>query len=687
MTLRNTALWFGAINLALGLAALVGPLVGGNDQPINLDSGDLFGFLAVNWAHALLHVAFGLYGLASRRSTGAAIGHFRAVAVVFGLVALLGWLGEAGALVRKDAEGTLLALQVAVDTPGNLLHTAFLAVGVWWGWLRPRDRAAAHARPGAAAILAMAVGGVLAVGLLLVPVENLKVAPWAHHGSEGRSHFQMKNATRLAGDAAEVRRAVARALAFDGSAVPGPSPDWREEVARSSGWAPAPRHVVALAGGGDGAERWALPGAYWAAFAGVPVVLVGRDGLGAEAAEEVVRHGLPVYLLAPRHLAADAVLAELREAGPAVRVAGASLAEHGVRIAEYRDEETGFGWGRDHEQLATWFSYVVAAPEDAPQAWAALPLARPVAATFLFAGDGGGIPAATDRYVWSQRADWFVTPSETSFRHFWVVGDRVSYGAQARLDLAVEKAAYLSKGSVALGPLEGLGLVFIALGVAGFIFVLLHRARLLPEVGASMAAAWAFTALLLPVAGVILYLAAYRRPRLNPDGEMPRWLRPPAIQAAAGTAMGFGFGAPLMIAIGYVFVYYGFPLFFGEWAQGWPFLFGAGMPLMMLGMYVGAVLLAWPFVQTGMQSMMHGASGREVVWRALGVTSISMAAVSLGMMSMSWWMMMERHPMMMPHEDELLWFFSMWLASAVGFLVAWPLNGPMVRGGLKMGSM
>lgn len=42
-----------------------------------------------------------------------------------------------------------------------------------------------------------------------------------------------------------------------------------------------------------------------------------------------------------------------------------------------------------------------------------------------------------------------------------------------------------------------------------------------------------------------------------------------------------------MIAIGYVFDYFGFPLFFGDWAEGWRFLIGAGMPLMMLGMYVG----------------------------------------------------------------------------------------------------
>ena len=142
-----------------------------------------------------------------------------------------------------------------------------------------------------------------------------------------------------------------------------------------------------------------------------------------------------------------------------------------------------------------------------------------------------------------------------------------------------------------------------------------------------------------------------------------------------------------MIVVGWAFAFYGFPLFFGPWAEGAVFLLGAGMPLMMLGMYVGAVLIAWPSVQLGMQAMMREASRRAVMWRALGVTALSMAAVSLGMMTTSWFMMMERAPMMMPHEDEILWIFSLWLASSIGFLVAWPLNWPMVRGRLKSGTM
>jgi len=541
----------------------------------------------------------------------------------------------------------------------------------------------------APAILAMTLAGVAAIGLLLVLEENVQVAPCAEHGAEGRLHFQTKNANRLGGSAADVRRAVARAIYLDSTALERfAALDWRERIRAGIEVDARPRHVVALPGEGEEAAAWALPGAYWAAFAGSSVVFLGRETVPDDALDSIRRLGVPVYVLAPETLVSERVVEQIARLTPVQRVAGDDLAEHAVRIAEYRDAATDFGWGREHEDLPTVFHFVIAAPADVDAAYSALPLAQAVAGAFLFAGDDGGVPGPTDRYLWSQRGDWFVTPSETSFRHLWLVGDRVSYASQGRLDLAVEKGPYLSKGPVALGPLETLGIVFLALGIAGFGFVLLHGARLLPDVPPAMRIAWAFTALLVPVGGVVLYLAAYRRPRLNPDEDTPKWLRPPAVQAAAATAMGFGYGAPLMIAIGYLFVYYGFPLAFGEWAMdGAEFVLGAGMPIMMAAMYVGAVLLAWPFVQTGMQAMMLGAPRREVAGRALGVTALSMVAVSLGMMSVGWFMLMERDPMMMPHEDEILWFVSLWLAAAVGYLVAWPLNWPIVRTRLKPGTM
>jgi len=105
--------------------------------------------------------------------------------------------------------------------------------------------------------------------------------------------------------------------------------------------------------------------------------------------------------------------------------------------------------------------------------------------------------------------------------------------------------------------------IAIALVLAGAVLVLAHGARLLADVMLATRLAWAYTALLVPVLGVVLYFAAYRRRVLNPGEQMPRWLRPPAVQAAAATAMGFGHGAPLMVAIAWLFGYFGFPLFFG----------------------------------------------------------------------------------------------------------------------------
>lgn len=535
-------------------------------------------------------------------------------------------------------------------------------------------------------VLGVVILLVLAFGLGNVLYKNLKVAPEAAHGMDGRLHYQLKNVTRLAGGAQDVRRAVQQAVMLEGNAPTSPG-DWRSKILSVTGQSRRARHVVALAGEGGEALPWALPGAFWAAYSGVPVVFLGRESAGAEALAQVKRLGLPVFVLAPRNLVHEAVLGELSEAAKVTRVAGENPNDHAVRIAEYRDLDTGFGWGRTHERLDTYFQYIVAAPSDAEIALEALPLAPAVAGAFLFANDQGGLPGATDRYVWSQRADWFMTPSETSFRHFWVIGDRVSYAAQARLDLAVEKSPYVSKGSAALGPMEAIGIVFIVLGIAGALFVYLHAHRLLPEVMPATRLAWMFTALLVPLGGVILYLAAYRRPRMNPGEHMPMWLRPPAIQAAAATAMGFGYGAPLMVCIGFLFGYFGFPLAFGEWAAGGAiYQLGTGMNLMMIGMYVFAVLLAWPLVQIPMKRMMGAAKARTVALAALGVTAVSMAAVSLGMMTTSWWMMM-RHIPMMPHEDEILFFFALWLAAAIGFLVAWPLNWPMVRTQLKPGTM
>lgn len=547
-------------------------------------------------------------------------------------------------------------------------------------------------------LLAVMIVLVLAYAITQTIYEDVVVAPWAQSGGTGRLHPYAKNVVRVGGTAADVQRAIARAVELDTAAAASPPmpaapapgaaalAQWQQAIVAQIRPAAQPTHVVALAADGTDAPAWALPGAYWAAYAGAPVVFVGRDSLSSAAADAVRRARVPVYVLAPASLVSDRVLAALARIAPTVRVAGHDLAAHAVAVAEYRDEKTGVGWGRDHGARTGYFDFVISAPSEANQAIAALPLAREDAATFLFSGDDGGLPAATDRYVWSQQADWFVTPAETPYREFWVVGDRLSYASVGRLDLAVEKSAYLTMGEVALGPLEALAIAFIALGVAGALLVLVHGQRFLPDVMPTIRVAWGLTALVVPVLGVILYFAAYRRPLLNPGKPMPKWLRPPAIQAAAATAMGFGYGAPLMIAIAWLFGYFGLPLFFGSWADGWQFVFGAGMPQMMFWMYVLAVVISWLLMMIPMRAMMSKKAPGDVAGLALGVMSLGMAVVSLGMMAGAWWLMMSKNPMM-PKEDDIMWLGTFWFAATLGFLVAWPLNWPMVRTRIKSGVM
>ena len=455
--------------------------------------------------------------------------------------------------------------------------------------------------------------------------------------------------------------------------------EWRARV-RALTPTPGAQHdyLVVLPGEGENAMAWALPGAYWAVYDRAPVLFSGVDGLMPKDLDTVERLQKPLYLLAPPALVDEEAAARIGERAPLRRVAGDDPERHALELATFRDEDSGFGWGRVYEERYGYFHYVIASLSDVESALAALPLAFTNAATLLYASEAGGFSPAVDNYLWQQRSDWFTTPSEGPFRHLWIAGDGLSYAALARADLALEKADYPARGPAGLGPLEGLAIAFLSLGIGGALFVLYHSGRFIPEVMPGMRIAWTGTALVLPVIGVYLYLAAN-----DPLEEK----RTQAQQTAAATAMGFGYGAPLMIAIGYGFVWFGMPNFYGEWAGGPFYLFGSGMFLMMIAMYVFAVLLAGPLAQFPMRRMMKKEmSNRAVFWMSMKVTALSMAAVSLGMMSMSWWTF-KYHLPMMPKEDEILWFGVMWLASTAGFFAAWPLNWPMISRGLKMGNM
>lgn len=539
-------------------------------------------------------------------------------------------------------------------------------------------------------VLAFLVVFVIGFGLVNTIKEALEVAPLAEQGAEeGRLVANTKNVTRLvAKDAADLQAYLKTAIPFTEATTDTAEikkDTWEDFFLRSLKPHPQAKHLIVVPGGSADALKWSLPALYYAYYYGSPVAFVINGALAKSSPGDAVdKLNLKAFVIGPEDLLPDKVVHLFPQH---VRIDAPSPHMLAVKLAKYRDEESGFGWGRTHDRRNGYFHYVVTTPDDALMGLAALPYARSNNAALLYANEDGSIPATLDHYAFSMRADWMVSPSEGPFRHFWIVSNRVSYAAQGRLDFSVEKAEYPSMGPIALGDTEALLLLLVVWGIASALFVWVHATYTLSMVKMPIKIAWALTSLLVPVLGPILYINAYRKTFWLEGEKDWRWLRPHSLQSATATAMGFGYGAPLMIAIAFVLVWYGFPIFFPEGIADDFFWLGAGMPIMMAVMYVGAVLIAWLLAQYPMKkAMMPGMPEKKLRLMALVTTALSMLAVSLGMMTTSWYMLMSRFPMM-PKEDDVLWFGSMWLASLVGFLVAWPINWIFIRKHLKPGNV
>lgn len=533
-------------------------------------------------------------------------------------------------------------------------------------------------------IVAFIVVFVLGFGLTNLIKEELEVSPWSESGAEeGRLMAHTKNVTRLVNaGAADLHAYLQTSIPYEEAKTAEMSPsekNWQEFFIQSLKIDPEAKNIVVVPGGGKDALKWALPALYYAYFNGSPVLFYEDGKLSGSKGNFQYKKAFII--------GSEDVIPEMDEFEEAERITAKSPQQLALKLAEYRDEEAEFGWGREVDRDNGYFHYVLTTPDDALLGLAALSYARSNNATLLYAEEDGGISGELDRYAFAQRADWFVTPSEGPFRHFWIVSNRISYAAQGRLDFALEKAEYASMGPVALGDMEALMLIFLIWGVASGLFVWIHSMYTLPMVKMPIKISWALASLLLPILGPVLYINSYRRPAKEVEKGDWRWIRSHNQQSAAATAMGFGYGATLMIVIGFIMVWFGFPLFFGPGWEGPFFWLGSGMPIMMIAMYVLAVLIAWALVQYPMKkNMMPGMSNKQISKMAFITTALSMLAVSLGMMTTSWYMLMDKIPMM-PKEDDVLWFASMWLASFIGFLIAWPINWLFIKNKLKPGNV
>lgn len=138
MNTRNFALIFGIVFLIIGISGFIPGLsqeVHGGHPGVTVDasSANVFGLFPVNLIHNIVHLAFGLWGLAASRSLGGAKTYAKGVGIVYALLTIMGLI---------PGLNTMFGL-----TPlfGNdvWLHALLSAAGIYFGWFH-RDRVADH---------------------------------------------------------------------------------------------------------------------------------------------------------------------------------------------------------------------------------------------------------------------------------------------------------------------------------------------------------------------------------------------------------------------------------------------------------------------------------------------------------------------------------------------------------------
>lgn len=97
MNTRTFAMIFGIVFLLVGVGGFIPGILQSATPDPGLNQGlgthgfgHELGMFPVNTLHNIVHIVFGLWGLAASRSLGGSVGYFRAVAVIYALFTVMG---------------------------------------------------------------------------------------------------------------------------------------------------------------------------------------------------------------------------------------------------------------------------------------------------------------------------------------------------------------------------------------------------------------------------------------------------------------------------------------------------------------------------------------------------------------------------------------------------------------------
>ena len=129
MMTRRFALVVGIIYLVIGIAGFIPGLVQGQDYPdlaVDAGSGALLGLFPVNVVHHLVHLLVGVLGIAAYRAFDTARLYARGLAVVYGVLAVMGLISAANI-------DTMFGL-TPLFSHDVWLHAGTAVIAAYFGW-------------------------------------------------------------------------------------------------------------------------------------------------------------------------------------------------------------------------------------------------------------------------------------------------------------------------------------------------------------------------------------------------------------------------------------------------------------------------------------------------------------------------------------------------------------------------
>lgn len=190
--------------------------------------------------------------------------------------------------------------------------------------------------------------------------------------------------------------------------------------------------------GSSEAPGYTIPAGNWIAHMPEPLLYVTKDQIPQATRDALAKRNAKanMYILGPERVISAQVERELQSYGRVIRIQGQDPISNAIAFAQYKDEETGFGWGilspGHNLSFLTEKSYelaIAAAPfshlgKHAPMLWTSKEQ----------------MPSEVMSYVMGIQPKYKVSPTEGPYNHAWITGDYklIAVQAQGEIDEMLE---------------------------------------------------------------------------------------------------------------------------------------------------------------------------------------------------------------------------------------------------------